>query len=104
MQYLKALVLSNPKLELLAPAPMNILCFRYTMPSANDETLNKLNKELLLRLHESGVAVPSYTVLHGKYALRVANTNHRSRRADFDLLINKVIELGNDLEKEYAEK
>lgn len=104
VQYLKALVMSNPKLELLAPAPMNILCFRYAMPSTSDESMNMLNKELLLRLHESGVAVPSYTVLHGKYALRVANTNHRSRRADFDLLISKVIALGNDLETEYAEK
>lgn len=103
VQYLKALVLSNPKLELMAPAPLNILCFRYTMPSAGDETLNRLNKELLIRLHESGVAVPSYTVLHGRYALRIANTNHRTRREDFNLLIEKVVELGDRLVQEYTE-
>ncbi|MBK9731255.1 MAG: aminotransferase class V-fold PLP-dependent enzyme [Chitinophagaceae bacterium] len=100
VQYLKALVVANKKLELLAPAPMNILCFRYIIASKNEEQLNALNKELLLRLHESGVAVPSYTVLHGKYALRVANTNHRTQREDFDVLINKVIELGDDLVEE----
>ncbi|HUM47402.1 MAG TPA: pyridoxal-dependent decarboxylase [Chitinophagales bacterium] len=104
VQYLKSLVETNEKLELLAPAPMNILCFRYTAPSMSNEQLNILNKELLIRLHESGVAVPSYTVLHGKYALRVANTNHRTRRDDFDLLTRKVIELGDQLVKEYAEK
>ncbi|MEO6166331.1 MAG: amino acid decarboxylase, partial [Chitinophagales bacterium] len=65
VQYLKSLIESNEKLELLAPAPMNILCFRYTVPSISNEQLNILNKELLIRLHESGVAVPSYTILHG---------------------------------------
>ena len=40
---------------------------------------------ILLRLHESGLAVPSATVLNGRYALRVANCNHRSRREDFDV-------------------
>jgi len=104
VQYLKSLVKSNPKLELLAPAPMNILCFRYVISSMEDEHLNVLNKELLLRLHESGIAVPSYTMLHGKYALRVANTNHRTRREDFDLLVKKVIELGDALSEEYLEK
>ncbi len=102
VQYLKSLIADNSKLELLAPAPVNILCFRYVVPSLGPEQLNKLNKELLLRMHESGVAVPSYTVLQGRYALRVANTNHRTRRADFDLLISKVIELGDALADEYS--
>lgn len=55
-------------------------------------------------MHESGVAVPSYTVLNGKYALRVANTNHRTRREDFDLLIDKVIELGDALIIEFRDE
>lgn len=101
VQYLRSLVESNGKLELLAPAPVNILCFRYSVRSFDDESLNKLNKELLLRLHESGVAVPSYTVLQGRYALRVANTNHRTKKEDFDLLISKVIELGDALTREF---
>ena len=44
------------------------------------------NHEILIRLHEGGVAVPTYTTLRGRYALRAAITNHRSRREDFDLL------------------
>jgi hypothetical protein len=50
-----------------------------------------------MRLHESGVAVTTYATLNGKYALRVANTNHRSRFEDFDILVKKVLELGNEL-------
>jgi aromatic-L-amino-acid decarboxylase len=53
-------------------------------------------------LHESGVALPSYTTLHEKYSLRVANTNHRSLREDFEILINKVIELGEKLEPRFS--
>jgi len=34
-----------------------------------------LNEELLIRLHESGVAVPSYTTLGGNYCLRAAIAN-----------------------------
>lgn len=51
----------------------------------------------MLRLHESGVAVPSYTVVNKRYALRVAITNHRRKRKDFDILIENVIKIGNEI-------
>jgi aromatic-L-amino-acid decarboxylase len=101
VQYLKSLVLKNPDLELSAPAPLNILCFRYKGNTTDPEALNTLNKELLLQLHESGVALPSYTTLNGNYSLRVANTNHRTVKSDFDLLIDKVLELGYKLQNEH---
>ena len=98
VQYLKSLITKNPKLELTAPAPLNILCFRYVGNLTDQAELNVLNKELLFQLHESGVALPTYATLHEKYSLRVANTNHRTRREDFEILIAKVIELGEKLE------
>jgi hypothetical protein len=36
-------------------------------------------------------------VLDGKFAIRVAITNHRSRREDFDLLVDAVVQLGREL-------
>jgi glutamate/tyrosine decarboxylase-like PLP-dependent enzyme len=92
--YLAGLVTKHPRLELLAPAPLNVVCFRYVVPGITDETLNDLNKEILLRIQESGLAIPSQTTLHGKFAIRVAITNHRSRREDFDLLVRAVAETG----------
>jgi hypothetical protein len=41
--------------------------------------------------------MPSGTTLHGRYAVRVAITNHRSRRADFDLLVSEVQRIGAEL-------
>ncbi len=92
--YLTSLVDAEPSLERLAPAPLNICCFRYTAPDLDAERLNAVNQEILWRLQESGIALPSHTVLDGKFAIRVANTNQRSRREDFDLLVRTVVDLG----------
>ncbi len=99
VHYLSQLIEQTPELELLAPAPLNIACFRYIVEGVDDETLNALNTELLLQLQESGLAVPSNTMINGKYALRVANTNHRTRQSDFHLLVREVVHLGNMLKE-----
>jgi len=91
--YLAGLVTKHPLLELLAPAPLNVVCFRVKTPGKTDTELNALNREVLLRLQESGVAIPSQTMLNGRFALRVAVTNHRSRREDFDLLVQSVVDI-----------
>jgi hypothetical protein len=36
-------------------------------------------------------------VLGGRYALRVAITNHRSRREDFDFFVDAVLAAGAEL-------
>lgn len=98
--YLVDLVTAHPRLELLAPAPLNVVCFRYAAPGLGDDALNAMNQEILLRVQESGLAVPSHTVLGGRFAIRVAITNHRSRREDFDLLAQAVVDIGDALQQE----
>jgi glutamate/tyrosine decarboxylase-like PLP-dependent enzyme len=95
--YLAGLVTKHPLLELLAPAPLNVVCFRVKLPGKTDAELNALNQEILLRLQESGIAVPSQTMLDGRFAIRVAVTNHRSRREDFDLLVQSVVDISSAL-------
>jgi len=58
--------------------------------------LNNLNKKILMQLHESGVAAPSDTTLHGQYAIRIANVNYRSRKEDFDTLVQGVLQMGHE--------
>lgn len=93
-RYLASLVEANPSLQLMAPVPMNIVNFRYYDPALSTEQLNELNKEILMRLHETGEAVPSFTVLQGNYVIRVAHVNHRSQPEDFDFLARRTAELG----------
>ena len=94
IRYLSGLVDAHPTLQRLAPAPLNVCCFRFVAPGLDEAALNALNEEILWRLQESGIALPSHTVLNGRFAIRVANTNQRSRREDFDMLVQAVLEIG----------
>jgi len=96
-RYFADRVSAHPRLELLAPVPLNVVCFRYAAPGVEATRLDALNREILIRIQETGVAVPSHTVLGGRFALRVAVTNHRSRREDFALLVRTTVETGDAL-------
>jgi aromatic-L-amino-acid decarboxylase len=97
--YLGKLIESAPELELTGPIGLDIVCFRYNPGGIDQETLNTLNKDLLVKLQTGGIAAPSYTTLHGKYCLRAAISNHRSRFEDFDLMVEEVVRLGRELVK-----
>ncbi len=98
--YLAGLIEAAPELELLADVPFNIVCFRYRDPELDEEAMNDLNQEILMRLHERGLAVPSYTRIHGHFALRVSITNHRTTRPDLDFLVDQVLALAHEIEAE----
>ncbi len=89
-QYLAGLVRGASELELMAPVPLNVVCFRFVRSGVSPGDLDRINGEILLRLQEEGIAVPSGTRVRGRYALRCAITNHRSRREDFDRLVQET--------------
>lgn len=99
-RYLAALIEAEPDLELVAPMPLNIVCFRFAPEGMDRDALNRVNEEILLRIQESGLAVPSATTIEGKFSLRVAITNHRSKREDFDLLVEAVSRIGTEIAAE----
>jgi glutamate/tyrosine decarboxylase-like PLP-dependent enzyme len=101
--YLGALIVNDPTLELMAPIGMDIVCFRFNPGGLDDEQLNALNKEILMQLHEQGIAAPSYTTLQGHYCLRVAISNHRSRQEDFDLLGREVVRIGHEVVPQFSQ-
>jgi len=96
-QYFGELVEREPNMELMAPIGLDIVCFRFNPGGLDDEKLNALNKEILMQLHEQGIAAPSYTTLDGRYCLRIAIANHRSRQEDFDLLAREVVRIGREV-------
>ena len=91
------LVDAHPDMELLAPVTLNVVCFRYRPAGAAETDLDLLNQEILVQLQLRGIAVPSQTVLDGRYAIRVCITNHRSTDDDFDLLVTSVAQIGAEL-------
>lgn len=97
-RHLERLVRESPDLELVAPVPLNIVCLRYRGGLRDAAALDALNRELLILLQERGIAVPSTATVNGRFAIRVAITNHRSRREDFELLVREVRAIGRELE------
>jgi aromatic-L-amino-acid decarboxylase len=89
-RHMAARVLREPMLELLAPVPLNIVCFRVARGAAD---LDRFNKEIVVDLQESGLAAPSTTTIDGKLAIRAGVFNHRSTRKDADALIDGIIEM-----------
>ena len=96
-RYLTSLVAANRDLEILAPVPLNIVCFRWAPPSVPAERLDAINEEILVRLQEQGIAIPSGTIVDGRYAIRAANVNHRTRREDLHALVDGVVRLGPEV-------
>jgi glutamate/tyrosine decarboxylase-like PLP-dependent enzyme len=98
-KFLAKLVERSSDLELMAEPSLNIVCYRYNPGKLTNEELNELNKRILMELHVGGIAAPSYTLLHGKYAIRVAITNHRSRVEDFEVLVNATRQIGKQVQQ-----
>jgi aromatic-L-amino-acid decarboxylase len=88
-RYLEGRILAEPHLELLAPAQLNIVCFRYRGADADT-----LNADIVADIHESGIAAPSTTTVRGDLAIRAAIVNHRTDTCDIDALIDAVIDFG----------
>ena len=55
-RHLAACIAAEPRLELLAPVPLNIVCFRY-----RGEDSDALNTAIAADVQESGIAAPSTT-------------------------------------------
>jgi len=96
-RYLGELVGRTPPLSLMAPVSLNIACFRYAPEGMAEPDIDELNRAILAQLQLRGIAVPSQTVLAGRFAIRVCITNHRSAFPDFDALVEAVLALGQEL-------
>jgi len=71
-QHLADTIKSSPGFELLAPVPLNTVCFRYRpMHISDQDTLNRLNSMLLENLNATGKLFLTHTKLNGRFTLRL---------------------------------
>jgi aromatic-L-amino-acid/L-tryptophan decarboxylase len=82
-KYAEEKIRANPNFELLAPVPLNIVCFKY-------KAADRVNQSIVEQLQLSGIAAPSTTKINGQLAIRAAFFNHRTRYEDVDQLLNAV--------------
>jgi glutamate/tyrosine decarboxylase-like PLP-dependent enzyme len=84
-------------MELLAPAPLNIVCFRYRPPDVSEGALDELNLEIGRALLTDGRVCVGTTRWAGTVGFRPAFVNWRTTTADADLMLETVRDLGRSL-------
>ncbi len=92
-QHLVHLVEQHRNLELMAPAPLSIVCFRYNPGDVDEPTLNKLNDKIIDEIESDGRVFLTGTKIRDKTALRACFINHRTDETHIDYLKNVVLDI-----------
>src|SRR4051812_3444178 len=95
--HLVRLVEEADDMELLLPAPLNIVFFRYRPPDVPEEELDELNLRIEEQILTDGRVYAGTTRWNGVIGFRPAFVNWRTTSADVDLLLETVRELGSTL-------
>lgn len=95
-QLFRTWVEEHDKFELMAPAPLSLVCFRLN-DGRNPGELDALNKRLLDNVNSEGRIFLTHTTLRDRYVLRMAigqrTTQERHVRDAWDLITKKAPEL-----------
>ena len=70
-QWFKQRVVEEEGFEVLAPVPLNTICFRKIVEGKSLEELNLINEELMHALNKSGEIFLTHVKLNGIYTLRM---------------------------------
>jgi aromatic-L-amino-acid decarboxylase len=80
---------ADPRLELLSPASLGVVCFRRRSPELDDQDrLDEANSRLVARYADSGEGLLSSTRLRGVFAVRLCVLNHASTAADVEAVLD----------------
>jgi aromatic-L-amino-acid decarboxylase len=101
INYLAELIQKEPNMKITAPVVFNIVCFIYIHDGLSEADIEKLNRIIMGKLWEGNPWMISDTIIKGKYMLRACNVNHRSKHYDFNILVQRIISIGDKLAKEY---
>lgn len=96
-KYLTECIKENENLQLVAPVPLSIVCFRYNPGHMSEAALNDYNNRLVNKIEEDGRIFLTGTKINEKSALRTCFINHRTRKEDIDKIIAVVQDLATKL-------
>ena len=70
--------------ELMAPVSTNLVCFRWNDRNTGEKELDRINRQLLVKINESGGVYLTHTVLSGKYTIRMSIGQRTTVKADVE--------------------
>jgi glutamate/tyrosine decarboxylase-like PLP-dependent enzyme len=88
---------SEDRLERLADARLNIVCFRYRTAGATEDALNDLNARIGQEVLEDGRVYVGTTRYLDKVAFRPAMVNWQTTESDVDTLVDTILDIGGRL-------
>ena len=97
-QWLKDEILKTPGFELMAPVPLNLVCFRVHPDGIDDEpSLDALNENILQKINGSGKVFLTQTRLNGRYVIRFVagqtHTNLEHVRNGWEFIKEQVLDI-----------
>jgi glutamate/tyrosine decarboxylase-like PLP-dependent enzyme len=91
---LAAIVEEHPRLELAAPAPTNVVCFRYVRDAID---LEEANRRIQDEVAASGTVFHTGATLEGRFCQRAAICSWRTAADDVRALAEEVLRVGDGL-------
>jgi len=95
-EYTEHVIRENPLLEVVTPAQMGILTFRF-ISDLPDERLNELNRSIVDKIIIDGYAMVATTQLRDRVVLRMCTINPRTTEDDIRQTLQKITKFGQEL-------
>ena len=80
VQELATEISAEPDFEVLAPVPLNLVCFRYKTAEMSEASADQYNAELLRQLNTSGELFLTHTRLNQQFCLRLVAGQQNTTR------------------------
>ena len=90
----QALLEAGPHWQVVTPATLGIVTFRFVAPGMTDIRLDQLNSDIASEMINSGHALLSPTILNGRTVLRMCTINPRTSRMDLETTVARLEESG----------
>lgn len=91
-------IVDRERWELLTPASLAIVSFRYRDSTWSEEQINTINEALVVALREDGFAMMSSTLLDGRTALRLCTINPSTTDGDVVATLDRLESLAVHVE------
>ncbi len=86
----EALLREKPQWEIITPACLGVITFRYREEGMSEQELDQLNSRISTELIMGGYAMLSPTVMSGRLVLRMCTINPRTTEADLQGTIRRM--------------
>ena len=88
---------ATPGVELMNPAPLNIVCFRIVREGCENTVTDEMNRQAVRAIQEDGRAFVTGTIWNGHAAIRAAFDNWQTTLDDVEMLQAAVKDIATSL-------